>query len=64
MIEFATEQLVADGRDDAAHYPLSRPVVSERAAVERMIAVCELTGAPVYVVHLSSPSARRVPTCS
>jgi dihydropyrimidinase len=32
-------------------------VAAERAAVERAVAICEATGAPVYIVHLSSRSA-------
>jgi dihydroorotase-like cyclic amidohydrolase len=30
---------------------------AERAAVERAVAICETTEAPVYIVHLSSRSA-------
>ncbi len=60
MIEHATQRLVDAGQGDVAHYPQSRPVVSERAAVERLVAIGELTGAPVYVVHLSSAEALEV----
>jgi dihydropyrimidinase len=34
-------------------------VPAERAAVERAVAICEATGSPVYIVHLSSQAALR-----
>jgi dihydropyrimidinase len=36
---------------------LSRPEFAERAAVERAVAICEATGSPIYIVHLSSAAA-------
>jgi dihydropyrimidinase len=40
-----------------AHFAESRPVASEKIAVERAIAMCRATGAPTYIVHLSSAAA-------
>lgn len=57
IIEHATHVLERDGRTGLEHYPDSRPVLSESAAVERTIALAEAAGAPVYVVHLSSARA-------
>ncbi|CAB4716493.1 unannotated protein [freshwater metagenome] len=57
IIEVASQALRASGRTGAEHYPESRPPASERAAVERLLAACEVSGAPVYVVHLSSATA-------
>ena len=59
LLSFASEQLLASGRGGLADWAASRPVLAERAAVERAIAICEATGAPIYIVHLSSASALR-----
>jgi dihydropyrimidinase len=59
LVRFAGERLLAAGRGGLAHWAASRPVPAERAAVERAVAICEATGSPVYIVHLSSGSALR-----
>ena len=53
----ATARLVASGRSSLRFYPESRPVLAELVATQRAIAFAEATGAPVYVVHLSSERA-------
>jgi len=40
-----------------SHFHESRPVESESIAVERAIAMCRATGAPTYIVHVSSAAA-------
>ena len=57
IIQWSIERLLASGRGSLANYPESRPVVSEVVATQRAIALCEMTGAPVYIVHLSSAAA-------
>jgi dihydropyrimidinase len=63
LLQLAGERLLAAGRGGLANFAASRPVLAERAAVERAVAICEATGAPIYIVHLSSrpalDSARR-----
>jgi dihydropyrimidinase len=63
LVRFAGEALLARGQGGLASWGPSRPAFAERAAVDRAAAICEATGAPVYVVHLSSglalTSARR-----
>jgi dihydropyrimidinase len=44
------------------HFSDSRPVLAEVIATERAIAMCEATGAPTYIVHLSS--ARALDACT
>jgi dihydropyrimidinase len=39
------------------HFSESRPVLAEVIATERAIAMCEATGAPTYIVHVSSERA-------
>lgn len=57
LIWDATTQLVARGQTSLAYYAASRPVVAEVVATQRAIAIAEATGAPVYIVHLSSERA-------
>lgn len=57
LVRFAGEQLLAAGRGSIANWSPSRPVAAERAAVERAVAICEATGSPIYIVHLSSGAA-------
>ena len=57
LVRFAGEQLLAAGRGGIADWSPSRPVAAERAAVERAVAICEATRAPIYIVHLSSGDA-------
>jgi dihydropyrimidinase len=57
LIDFVTAELVESGRGGLAHYPGSRPDYTEAVAVDRAIAVCEATGAPICIVHLSSAAA-------
>jgi len=53
----AAKALAADGRTSLRYYAESRPVRSEVKAVERAAEICERSGAPVYIVHLSSQAA-------
>jgi len=59
LVRFAGERLLAAGGGGLADWAASRPVPAERAAVERAVAICEATGSPVYIVHLSSEPALR-----
>ena len=49
--------LLDEGRTHHRHYPESRPIAAERAATERAMAFSEITGCPVYVVHLAAKAA-------
>jgi dihydropyrimidinase len=60
LVEEATNRLLAAGRTSIRHYAASRPVVAEVLATQRAVAIAEATGAPIYVVHLSSARALQV----
>lgn len=60
IIAEATARLTSAGNTSLRYYPESRPVVSEVVATQRAVAIAEATGAPVYVVHLSSKRALEV----
>ena len=51
------EQLVAEGKSDIRYYADSRPTYGEASATARAIAAARATGAPLYIVHLSSEAA-------
>jgi dihydropyrimidinase len=57
LVRFAGEHLRAQGRGGLGSWGASRPEPAERAAVERAVAICAVTGSPVYLVHLSSRAA-------
>jgi dihydropyrimidinase len=60
-VECCTTMLTDHGRGDLSHFADSRPVEAETVATERAIAMCRATGAPTYIVHLSS--ARALAAC-
>jgi dihydropyrimidinase len=60
LIEDATANLMKAGKSSLRYYAESRPVISEVIATQRAVAFSEATGAPVYVVHLSSRRALEV----
>ena len=57
LLAAAVRRLEAAGRTSLAAYGESRPVIAELAATNQAIALCEMTGATCYVVHLSSERA-------
>ncbi len=60
LIADATAQLLAAGKSSLRYYAESRPVIAEVVATQRAVAFAEATGAPVYIVHLSSARALEV----
>ncbi len=61
LIADATAHLTQQRQASLQHYAASRPVVAEVVATQRAVAIAEATGAPVYIVHLSS--ARALDVC-
>ena len=63
LLEECGEHLIAHGRGELQNFPEARPVAAEVEAVDQAAALATATGAPVYIVHLSSAlalaSARR-----
>ena len=57
IMDCCCQVLREEGRTHPRYFPEARPVAAERAATERAVAMCEVTGCPVYVVHLSSAAA-------
>jgi dihydropyrimidinase len=57
LMKDATDRLVAENKTSLRYYAESRPVISEVLATQRAIAMAEATGAPIYIVHISSGRA-------
>ena len=60
IIQTTAEQMVAEGRGSLSNFADARSVSAEVAATQRAVAMAEATGAPIYIVHLSSERALRV----
>ena len=56
-VHWLTRRLEAEGRTGLAAFPESAPAIVEREATHRAIALAELTGARVMLVHVSSAEA-------
>ncbi|WP_440900045.1 dihydropyrimidinase [Actinosynnema sp.] len=56
-IDELVAQALAEGRTDPVQHGLTRPPELEGEATSRAIALAKVTGAPLYVVHLSAAQA-------
>jgi len=57
LLRYLYRGLIDAGRTEIKYVPQARPPYTEAVAVERAIAFARATGAPIYVVHLSSAIA-------
>jgi dihydropyrimidinase len=57
VIDVLVEQAVAAGNTAPVHHGLTRPWQTEEEATHRAIMIADLTGAPLYVVHVSAKQA-------
>jgi len=57
VIDVIVQQLVAEGKTDPYYHGISRPWQAEEEATHRAIMLADLTGAPLYVVHVSAKQA-------
>jgi len=57
VIDVIVQQALAEGKTAPIYHALTRPTAAEAEAVLRAIAMAEMAGAPVYIVHLSSEDA-------
>jgi dihydropyrimidinase len=57
VIDVIVQQALAEGKTAPVYHALTRPTIAEAEAVQRAIAMAEIAGAPVYIVHLSSEDA-------
>ena len=57
LLEQCGDHLIAHGRGALQNFPEARPVTAEVEAVDQAVVLSTATGAPVYIVHLSSAAA-------
>jgi dihydropyrimidinase len=57
VIDVIIAKALAEGKTAPIYHALTRPTRAEAEAVHRAIAMAEIAGAPVYIVHLSSEDA-------
>jgi dihydropyrimidinase len=57
VIDVMVRQALAEGKTAPIHHALTRPTLAEAEAVHRAIALAEMAGVPIYIVHLSSEDA-------
>ena len=56
-IDVIVQQALAEGKTAPKYHALTRPTTAEAEATSRAIALAEMAGAPVYIVHLSCNDA-------
>src|SRR5246127_5280686 len=56
-IDVIVQQALAEGKGAPKYHALTRPTTAEAEAVGRAIALSEMAGAPLYIVHLSCNDA-------
>jgi dihydropyrimidinase len=56
-IDVIVQKALADGKRAPKYHALTRPTTAEAEATSRAIALAEMAGAPVYIVHLSCNDA-------
>jgi dihydropyrimidinase len=57
VIDVIVARALAEGKTAPVYHALTRPPRAEAEAVHRAIAMAEIAGTPVYIVHLSSEDA-------
>ena len=56
-IDVIVQQALAEGKTAPKYHALTRPTTAEAEACSRAIALAEMAGAPLYIVHLSCNDA-------
>ena len=56
-IDVLREQALERGQTDPVYHGITRPWITEAEATHRVIALADLSGAPLYIVHVSAAQA-------
>lgn len=59
-IDVLVEQAIAAGNTDPVYHGLTRPWETEAEATNRAIMLARMTGAPLYIVHMSAKQAVKI----
>jgi len=54
VIDLMVRRMLAEGKTAPKYHALSRPATAEGEATHRVIALAEMAGVPIYIVHVSS----------
>lgn len=57
VIDLMVQKAIAEGKKAPIYHALTRPTTAEGEATNRAIALAQMAGAPVYIVHLSCADA-------
>jgi dihydropyrimidinase len=57
VIDLLVQKALAEGKTAPIYHALTRPTTAESEAVNRTIALSQMAGVPVYIVHLSCTEA-------
>ena len=57
VIDVLVQRVLAEGKTAPRYHALTRPARAEAEATHRAIALAEIAGVPVYIVHLSAAEA-------
>ncbi len=62
ILRTTQQRLMAEGRGalKGQNFAESRPISAEEVATQRAVGISEATGAPIYIVHMSSERAMRI----
>ena len=58
LIDHLENAAMAEGRVNPKYYPSTAPPIAEAEAVNRAIVLAQVTGCPLYIVHLSTKAGR------
>jgi len=62
VIDVLVQRALAEGKTAPKYHALTRPVRAEAEATHRAIALAEMAGVPIYIVHLSAAEALEMVT--
>jgi dihydropyrimidinase len=64
VIDVLVQRALAEGKTEPKYHALTRPARAEAEATHRAIALAEIAGVPIYIVHLSAPEALETVTAA
>jgi dihydropyrimidinase len=64
VIDVLVQRALAEGKTEPKYHALTRPARAEAEATHRAIALAEIAGVPIYIVHLSAPEALEMVTAA
>jgi dihydropyrimidinase len=64
VIDVLVKKALAEGKTEPKYHALTRPACAEAEATHRAIALAEIAGVPIYIVHLSAGEALEMVTAA